>query len=115
MRAASATKIRSRDQDKMTTLSDLKEVKEALDAGLVSQADYGDVKRNYLRAKLKAIELQTKELRAEEEALEARKEFQKKKADAELRGFALDLPNARRRAHDAAGAVVAHGIGMLLL
>ena len=39
-----------------------KEVKEALDAGLVSQADYDDVKRNYLRAKLKAIELQTKEL-----------------------------------------------------
>ena len=74
----------------MTTLSDLKEVKEALNAGLVSQADYDDVKRNYLRAKLKAIELQTKELRAKEEALEARKEFQKRKADAELRGFALE-------------------------
>ena len=43
-----------------------------------------------MRAKLKAIELQTKELRAKEEALKARKEFQKKKADAELRGFALE-------------------------
>ena len=74
----------------MTTLSDLKEVKEALDAGLVSQAEYDDVKRNYLRAKLKAIELQTKELRAKEEALEARKEFQKRKADADLRAFALE-------------------------
>ena len=84
----------------MTTLSDLKEVKEALDAGLVSQADYDDVKRNYLRAKLKAIELQTKELRAKEEALEARKEFQKRKRDAELRKFALD-------------AIVKHGSSLM--
>ena len=34
--------------DKMATLSDLKEVKEALDAGLVSQAEYDAVKRDYL-------------------------------------------------------------------
>ena len=62
----------------MTTLSDLKEVKEALDAGLVSQAEYDDVKSNYLSAKKEALEanreFQKKELRAREEALE----FQKK-------------------------------------
>ena len=64
----------------MATLSDLKEVKEALDAGLVSQAEYDDVKRNYLRAKMKALEakeeafeFQKKELRAREEALEIHK------------------------------------------
>ena len=68
----------------MATLSDLKEVKEALDAGLVSQADYDNVKRDYLRAKLKALEAnqeaseyQKLELRAKKEALEANKEFQK--------------------------------------
>ena len=40
----------------MATLSDLKEMKEALDAGLVSQAEFDDVKRDYLRAKKKALE-----------------------------------------------------------
>ena len=33
----------------MATLSNLKEVKEALDAGLVSQAEFDDVKCEYLR------------------------------------------------------------------
>ena len=103
----------------MATLSDLKEVKEALDAGLVSQADYDAVKRDYFRAKQEAIdfqkrelrakeEFQKKELRAKEEALDAKKEFQKmelqiqkrellareafqkRKADAELRTYALE-------------------------
>ena len=104
----------------MATLSDLKEVKEALDAGLVSQADFDDVKRDYLRAKKEALEankeFQKKELRAKEEALEfqkmellakkealeankesqkreliAKEEFQKRKLDAELRAFALEV------------------------
>ena len=67
----------------MATLSDLKEVKAALDAGLVSQAEYDDVKRKYLRGK---EECQKLELQAKKEALE----FQKRKRDAELRKFALD-------------------------
>ena len=66
----------------MATLSDLKEVKEALDAGLISQAEYDAVKSDYFRAKLKALEaalaFQMKELRAKEEALEANREFQKR-------------------------------------
>ena len=92
----------------MATLSDLEEVKAALDKGLVSQAEFDDVKRDYLRAKKKALEakeeLQKKELRAKEEALEfqkmellakkealeANKEFQKRKSEADLRAFALE-------------------------
>ena len=88
----------------MATLSDLKEVKEALDAGLVSQAEFDKVKRDYLRAKEEAsefqkkelrakeeaLEFQKKELRAKEEALEANKEIQKRKAEAELRTFARE-------------------------
>ena len=35
----------------MATLGDLKEMKEALDAGLVSQAVLDEVKRHYVRAK----------------------------------------------------------------
>ena len=77
----------------MATLSDLKEVKEALDAGLVSQAEYDDVKRDYLTAKKEAVEFQRKALRAKEESqkkelcakeesqkreLLAKEEFQKK-------------------------------------
>ena len=54
----------------MATLSDLKEVKAALDAGLVSQAEFDDVKREYLGAKKEAFEFQKKELRAKEGALE---------------------------------------------
>ena len=83
-------------------MSDLKEVKEALDAGLVSQAEFDNVKREYLRAKLKALEanqeaseyqkmglrakeeFQKKELRAKEEALEANKEIQKKEGRPKL-------------------------------
>ena len=87
-RASTATERRSRLPSAMATLSDLKEVKEALDAGLVSQADYDAVKRDYFRAKQEAIdfqkrelrakeEFQKKELRAKEEALDAKKEFQK--------------------------------------
>ena len=93
-------------------MSDLKEMKEALDAGLVSQADFDDVKRDYLRAKKDVLEAskeyQKKELRAREDALEANKEFQKmelqiqkrellakeafqkKKAEADLQAFALE-------------------------
>ena len=67
----------------MATLSDLKEVKAALDAGLVSQAEYDDVKRKYLRGK---EECQKLELQAKKEALE----FQKRKRDAELRTYALE-------------------------
>ena len=96
----------------MATLSDLKEMKEALDAGLVSQADFDDVKRDYLRAKKDILEAskeyQKKELRAREDALEANKEFQKmelqiqkrelpakeafqkKKSEADLRAYALE-------------------------
>ena len=74
-------------------MSDLKEVKEALDAGLVSQAEYDDVKRDYLTAKKEAVEFQRKALRAKEESqkkelcakeesqkreLLAKEEFQKK-------------------------------------
>ena len=68
----------------MATLSDLREVKEALDAGLVSQADYDDVKRDYLRAQKEAlVEFQKRELLAKEE-------FQKRKAEADLRAYALE-------------------------
>ena len=68
----------------MTTLSDLKEMKEALDAGLVSQADYDNVKRDYLRAQKEAlVEFQKRELLAKEE-------FQKRKAEADLRAYALE-------------------------
>ena len=68
----------------MTTLSDLREVKEALDAGLVSQAEYDDVKRNYLRAQKEAVvEFQKRELLAKEE-------FQKRMAEADLRAYALE-------------------------
>merc|ERR1712010_165645 len=114
----------------MATLSDLKEVKEALDAGLVSQAEYDAVKRDYLRVKKdaleankefqkreliakeafhkkelrtkeEALEFQKMELRAKEEALEAnmeslkrelhaKEEFQQRKAEADLRAYALE-------------------------
>ena len=99
----------------MATLSDLKEMREALDADLVSQADFDEVKRDYLRAKKKAseakeealevekanLEVKKQELRAKKEALEANKEFQKRelrakeafqqrKSEAELRTYALE-------------------------
>ena len=51
----------------MAILSDLKEMKEALDAGLVSQAEYDDVKRDYLRAKKEALEFQKRELIVKDE------------------------------------------------
>jgi len=50
----------------MATLSDLKEVKEALDAGLVSQSEFDEVKRDYLRAKKEALEFRKRELLAKE-------------------------------------------------
>ena len=66
----------------MATLSDLEEVKEALDKGLVSQAEFDEVKRDYLRAKKEALEFQKRELRAKEVYLQrdlhAKEEFQKK-------------------------------------
>ena len=65
-RASTATERRSRLPSAMATLSDLKEVKEALNADLVSQAEYDDVKRDYLRAKKDALEFQKRELRAKE-------------------------------------------------
>ena len=89
----------------MATLSDLKEVKEALDAGLVTQAEFDDVKRDYLRAKKKALEaleakeealvdFQKKELLAKEEFLRrellAKEAFQKRESEARLRTSALD-------------------------
>jgi len=99
----------------MATLSDLEEVKAALDKGLVSQAEFDEVKRDYLRAKKEALEYQKKELRAKEEALEfqkkelrakeealeankeflkreliAKEAFQQRKSEAELRTYALD-------------------------
>ena len=69
------------DQEKaaMATLSDLKEIKEALDAGLVSQADFNKVKRDYLHGK---EECQKLDLQAKKEALEANKEFQKRELRA---------------------------------
>ena len=76
-------KRRPRLPNAMATLSDLKEVKEALDAGLVSQAEYDVVKRKYLRGK---EEFQKLELQAKKEALE----FQKREADADLRAYALE-------------------------
>ena len=91
---------------KMATLSDLRETKEALDAGLVSQADFDDVKRDYLRAqkeflkreleekKEALVEFQKRELLAKEEfrkrELLAKEAYQQRKADAELRVFALE-------------------------
>ena len=86
----------------MSTLSDLEEVKAALDKGLVSQAEYDDVKRDYLRAKKKALEakeealvdFQKKELLAKEEFLRrellAKEAFQKRESEARLRTSALD-------------------------
>ena len=99
---------RTRDQEKgstpntMSTLSDLEEVKAALDKGLVSQAEYDDVKRDYLRAKKKALEakeealvdFQKKELLAKEEFLRrellAKEALQKRESEARLRTSALD-------------------------
>ena len=80
---------------KMATLSDLRETKEALDAGLVSQADFDDVKRDYLRAQKEFLK---RELEEKKEALVefqkrellAKEEFQQRKANAELRVFALE-------------------------
>merc|ERR1711959_222302 len=103
-----ATKSRPRLPNAMVTLSDLKEVNEALDAGLVSQADYDDVKRDYLRAKKKALEAkeesQKKELRMREEfqrrKLVAKETFQKRKRDAKLRTSALE-------------AIVKHGASLM--
>ena len=70
----------------MATLSDLEEVKEALDKGLVSQAEFDEVKRDYLRAKKEALEFQKRELRAKEvylqRELHAKEEFQKKELRA---------------------------------
>merc|ERR1711934_856887 len=86
-RASTATKRRPRLPNAMATLSDLKEVKEALDAGLVSQAEFDKVKRDYLRGK---EECQKLELQAKKEALEANKEFQKREAEADLRAYALE-------------------------
>ena len=71
----------------MATLSDLREVKEALDAGLVSQAEFDEVKRDYLRG---MEECQKLELQAKKEALEANKEFEKRKSEADLRAYALE-------------------------
>ena len=67
----------------MATLSDLKEVKEALDAGLVSQAEYDAVKRDYLRVK--------------KDALEAEKEFQKRELIAKEAFQKRELIAQRRR------------------
>ena len=71
----------------MATLSDLEEVKEALDKGLVSQAEFDEVKRDYLRG---MEECQKLELQAKKEALEANKEFEKRKSEADLRAYALE-------------------------
>ena len=60
----------------------MKEVKEALDAGLISQAEYDAVKSDYVRAKK---ECQKLELRAKNEAFLAKKEafeFQRKELRA---------------------------------
>ena len=62
----------------MATLSDLEEVKAALDKGLVSQADYDNVKREYLRAKLKALEANQEASEYQKMELRAKEEFQKK-------------------------------------
>ena len=86
-RASTATKRRPRLPNAMATLSDLREVKEALDAGLVSQAEFDEVKRDYLRG---MEECQKLELQAKKEALEANKEFEKRKSEADLRAYALE-------------------------
>jgi len=56
----------------MATMSALKDAKDALDAGLVSQAEFDHLKRKYLRAKEEAFE------------------FQKRESEAKLRAFALE-------------------------
>ena len=63
----------------MATLSDLKEMKEALDAGLVSQAEFDDVKRDYLRAKKKALEAKEEALEFQKRELIVKDEFQQRK------------------------------------
>ena len=108
--ASGATQEKVSTLDKMATLRDLKEIKEALDAGLVSQAEYDDVKRAYLRAKKEAlVEYQMMELRAKEvhqkmeilakqitlvefqkRELIAKEEFLKRESEAKLRAFALE-------------------------
>ena len=89
----------------MQSLAELSTVKAALDAGLVSQAEFDDVKRDYLRAKKEAlVEYQKMELRAKEvhqkmeilakqvtlvefqkRELIAKEAFQQEKSEAELR------------------------------
>ena len=79
----------------MATLSDLRETKEALDAGLVSQADFDDVKRDYLRAQKEFLKQELEEKKEalvefQKRELLAKEEFQQRKANAELRVFALE-------------------------
>ena len=67
-------------------MSAMKEAKDALDnAGLVSQAEYDILKRDYLRAQLKAVveQLPKWELLAKEES-------QKREAEADLQAYALE-------------------------
>ena len=63
----------------MATLSDLKEMKEALDARLVTQADFDKVKRDYLRAKEEALEAKKE---VEKENLEVKKQELRAKKEA---------------------------------
>ena len=84
----------------MATLSDLEEVKEALDKGLVSQAEFDEVKRDYLRAKKEALEFQKRELRAKEvylqRELHAKEEFQKKELRAKEEALEFQKRSPKR-------------------
>ena len=60
-------------------MNDLKEVKEALDARLVTQADFDKVKRDYLRAKEEALEAKKE---VEKENLEVKKQELRAKKEA---------------------------------
>ena len=66
----------------MATLSNLKEMREALDADLVSQADFDEVKRDYLRAKKKASEAKEEALEVEKANLEVKKQELRAKKEA---------------------------------
>ena len=88
----------------MTTSDDMREVKELLDDGLISQHDYDEEKGRFLRAREKSrelhIEFQKRELEVREEALEApatRNGPHQRRSRVRRARFGRDVVRARKR------------------
>lgn len=84
----------------MTTSDDMREVKELLDDGLISQHDYDEEKRRFLRAREKSrelhIEFQKRELEVREEAL--RRDLALKEASLKRQFLAKECADVLERA-----------------